>query len=520
MAAIRLRTYAAISLFLTTILVANAANQFQQFYPTVVHLVSSKVSRIVLINDAILLVVLLGIGFKSLFFGTLRTYEEEKTWENAYVTLIETCLALTIFRGEMSSVIFTMFVSMLFLKIFHWIAQMRVQYIESLPTTSKMTFARLYSLMTILLAIDGIFSYVLVGHWLQNGPTVRVLFLTEYLVMCVKALSTTMRLNFHAYNLYKQRQQESLRRRQQEQRRQQNVGAAADEDDADDVEVSGWDNHNVSIFYLDIAADLLQSAIYIGFFIVIMTKYGLPIHLIRDIYMAIRSAKKRITDLINYRRLVSNLDQRFPDATPEELSGGPLCVVCREELRTNVKKLPCGHLFHSNCLRGWLEQTQECPTCRAPVDREAYDNYLRERNQMRPRSSSSNVNAVPEQPPQTSQTQPQQPQQPQTASATTYQELLSNYLREQQRVSSGSAQSSSQQAMPMNFNPYMMSMMGGGVFNQPNTVEQQQEMLLDGATRQNSAQKIMTNMYIQYLENSRKIIDSTLEQLRSIQHEE
>lgn len=77
MAAMKLRTYAAISLFLSTVIIANAANQHHQFYPTVVNLVTSKVSRIILINDAILLVILFGMALKNLFFGSLRTYEEE-----------------------------------------------------------------------------------------------------------------------------------------------------------------------------------------------------------------------------------------------------------------------------------------------------------------------------------------------------------------------------------------------------------------------------------------------------------
>ena len=85
MAAIRLRTYSALSLFITSIVIANAANHYQQFYPTVVNLVNSKLSRIVLINDAILMVVLFGMFCKSLFFGTLRTYEEEVCYSSYHV---------------------------------------------------------------------------------------------------------------------------------------------------------------------------------------------------------------------------------------------------------------------------------------------------------------------------------------------------------------------------------------------------------------------------------------------------
>ena len=31
------------------------------------------------------------------------------------------------------------------------------------------------------------------------------------------------------------------------------------------------------------------------------------------------------------------------------------------------KKLPCGHIFHTSCLRSWFQRQQTCPTCRLDV---------------------------------------------------------------------------------------------------------------------------------------------------------
>jgi hypothetical protein len=31
------------------------------------------------------------------------------------------------------------------------------------------------------------------------------------------------------------------------------------------------------------------------------------------------------------------------------------------------KKLPCGHIFHMDCLRMWLQHQQSCPLCRADI---------------------------------------------------------------------------------------------------------------------------------------------------------
>lgn len=38
----------------------------------------------------------------------------------------------------------------------------------------------------------------------------------------------------------------------------------------------------------------------------------------------------------------------YPDATPEELqSTDNVCIICREEMVTGAKRLPCNHIFHT-----------------------------------------------------------------------------------------------------------------------------------------------------------------------------
>jgi len=47
------------------------------------------------------------------------------------------------------------------------------------------------------------------------------------------------------------------------------------------------------------------------------------------------------------------------------------CVICLEEVLQNgqAESLPCGHVFHQECIALWLKQSVEanCPICRAPV---------------------------------------------------------------------------------------------------------------------------------------------------------
>jgi len=113
--------------------------------------------------------------------------------------------------------------------------------------------------------------------------------------------------------------------------------------------------------------DFVRLVIYIVFFVVVYTHYGVPFHLLRDLYYSFFTFMNRLNDMIRYRRATANMNERYPEATPEELAATDrVCIICREEMDTG-KKLPCGHIFHFNCLRSWLERQQSCPTCRTPV---------------------------------------------------------------------------------------------------------------------------------------------------------
>ena len=108
-----------------------------------------------------------------------------------------------------------------------------------------------------------------------------------------------------------------------------------------------------------------------------------------------RSFFKRINDFLKYRQATKDMNDRYPDATPEEITREDVCIICREDMkawtqvpgqgpgqaegaeardasqpldeRLRPKKLPCGHILHFACLRSWLERQQNCPTCRRPV---------------------------------------------------------------------------------------------------------------------------------------------------------
>ena len=139
----------------------------------------------------------------------------------------------------------------------------------------------------------------------------------------------------------------------------------------------------------------MKLILYLTFFCVLCMFYGMPIHIIRDVALTIRSFYKRIADFVRYRQATKDMNARYPDATPEEVAREDVCIICRENMRPwrpqnapdgpqrddargenstvaiderlRPKKLPCGHILHFACLRSWLERQQICPTCRRPV---------------------------------------------------------------------------------------------------------------------------------------------------------
>ncbi len=45
------------------------------------------------------------------------------------------------------------------------------------------------------------------------------------------------------------------------------------------------------------------------------------------------------------------------------------CSICFESIENNseIKTLPCAHIYHDYCINKWLEQKSNCPICRTNV---------------------------------------------------------------------------------------------------------------------------------------------------------
>jgi hypothetical protein len=53
----------------------------------------------------------------------------------------------------------------------------------------------------------------------------------------------------------------------------------------------------------------------------------------------------------------------------------PTCPVCHDTINVGVKGMfmPCGHVYHPDCLNQWLEKQNSCPVCRFELPIEGQD---------------------------------------------------------------------------------------------------------------------------------------------------
>ena len=52
------------------------------------------------------------------------------------------------------------------------------------------------------------------------------------------------------------------------------------------------------------------------------------------------------------------------ELTEEEKNNVECCVICLMEEKENLVKLSCQHVFHKECIRRWLLNSNNCPVCR------------------------------------------------------------------------------------------------------------------------------------------------------------
>ncbi|KAL0107676.1 hypothetical protein PUN28_014763 [Cardiocondyla obscurior] len=353
-----------ISTALTCVVIGNAYYQKKQFYPTVVHITKSNPSMTVIYTQGFILAFMINAFLRKIFFGTLRAAELEHLVEKVWYAVTETCLAFTVFRDDFSPKFIALFTLLLFLKSFHWLAEDRVDYMERSPVITWLFHLRVATLLSLLFSINLTMINYAYNTTATKGPSVQLVFGFEYAILLTVVFNITVKYILHTIDLQSE---------------------------------TPWDNKPVFLLYTELIIGILKVFLYVAFVTLMIKLFTLPLFALRPMYYTMRDFKKAFHDIVMSRRAIRNMNTLYPDATTEELAAADnVCIICREEMVTASKKLPCNHIFHTACLRSWFQRQQTCPTCRLNI--------------LRPTPN----NAPPRQPnpPQPPQVPPQPPQAP------------------------------------------------------------------------------------------------------------
>ncbi|CBY10024.1 unnamed protein product [Oikopleura dioica] len=323
------------SLAMTTAVITNAWMQKKQFYPTVVHLTRSNQSMLILYIQAFVLVFLFAKLVGKVFFGTLRPAEAENLMERTWYAIIDTCLAFTMFRDDLSPGFVAAFTIFFLLKGLHWLCEDRVDYMERSPVITWLFKIRITSLLAILSIADCFGVWYAYERTMSKGATVQLVFGFEYAILLTIAFSAFFKFILHSIDLRSE---------------------------------DPWENKSMYMLYLDLIVSFSRLLLYATFICIMFKIHTLPIFALRPMYLAIRTFRKALSDIVLSRRAINQL-HLYTDATEEELANDSTCIICREEMvaGSSSKKLPCGHIFHAACLRSWFQRQQTCPTCRLDV---------------------------------------------------------------------------------------------------------------------------------------------------------
>jgi E3 ubiquitin-protein ligase synoviolin len=388
-------SYIQTSFFAALCLLYYALRSRQQWYLALVYLSSSKWAYIVLGNALVASLIWTFQVFTSVFMNGLRLAEAEGLGDFFRWNITETCLALTMFRSELNVQTGILFLILVLAKCLHWVADMREGHLRMTeeaivihPNTQwpaiRWPHFQLLLCLGLLQLLD-ILAVVQCGQdILLNGPSVSILFAFEGAILLVSVISNILLWHLHVldgllHSLHETSEPSSRVHRW----------------------IHPWKDHKATlVFAVEVQAQAAKFLFYVTFFAIVMTYYGMPINLFREVYLSFQSLKQRLVAFGKYRQLMANMN-RFASPTQEEIDEDSSCIICRDEMTVETtKRLPgCGHLFHKSCLREWLVQQQSCPTCRGDIaamearQRQA-DNVAERARQRQEEQEETNANAA------------------------------------------------------------------------------------------------------------------------------
>jgi E3 ubiquitin-protein ligase synoviolin len=234
----------------------------------------------------------------------------------------------------------------LFEWVIHWLVFKRTKGLIGEENRNVKEHFRLIVLYLLLIAQDFCFSYIFWEQFRKHGNQMSDIYLIlgfECIRILIKSIEECFKYHVSLFELYYAEQ---------------------------------WLEKKFVFNCVSLVFDFMDMVANIRVFMFIMSRGALPIYLLGEIVDNFTRLATSLHALWKWRQFIKKLKKlknvkgSDPDKPPvegEEELPEIQCCICLHSIRSG-KELSCGHKFHLSCLRSWLIEKVECPTCRKPVE--------------------------------------------------------------------------------------------------------------------------------------------------------
>ncbi|XP_044048254.1 E3 ubiquitin-protein ligase AMFR-like [Siniperca chuatsi] len=308
------------------------------------YLLTDSVFVWVMVNTACCVLLLIGKLIQCVVFGSLRVSEKQhlkdKFWNFIFYKLIFVFGVLNVQTVEEVVMWWLWFSVLVFLHLLVQLCKDRFEYLSFSPTTPLSSHARVLLLLVLLLLCCGGLATLCSRLVRSQGRHTAAFMAAECMLVTVMTTHVMFRYSIHLWDVNQE---------------------------------GSWDNKSSYVYYTDLlmellllGLDLLHHIHMLVFSNIWLSMASLVIFM--QLRFLVQEVQKRIRRHHNYLRVLRNMETRFTVASADELAANnDDCAICWDVM-SSARKLPCGHLFHSSCLRSWLEQDTSCPTCRMSLN--------------------------------------------------------------------------------------------------------------------------------------------------------
>ena len=228
----------------------------------------------------------------------------------------------------------------LFFWVIHWLVIKRSKGLIGEENRKLKDHGRLLTLFMLLIVQDFSFSYLFYEQFRKHGNQMSDIYLIlgfECIRLLLKVIEECFKYHIGLLELYYSEQ---------------------------------WLEKKFIFNCISLVFDLLDMAANIRVFLFIVSRGALPIYLLGEIVDNLTRLASNVIQLYKWRQFITKL-RKLKDVTgpnPDDPNATELqCCICLHAINVG-KVLNCSHVFHLSCLRSWLIEKVECPTCRRPVE--------------------------------------------------------------------------------------------------------------------------------------------------------